>query len=272
MLSILERNIAAIEQRLVLVAPPSAPIPAFIRSVNPDRSERDRLVREMQRLRGSVYLDDGAVQPSQLSAEGLHETAEDARSWHLLMLNRSGGVNACVWYLEHENPKTIDDLRVRHCPLNSASPWRHSLRQAIAREFEEARRSDLRFAEVGGWAVAAHSRCTAEGLLLALAAYSLGRALGGAIGLTTATVRHASSTILRRLGGSHLKASGQRVPTYFDEKYGCDMELLRFDSRQPSPKYARLVELLKDRLSEVAVVMHASSAVTTEQMEPLFAA
>jgi hypothetical protein len=32
------------------------------------------------------------------------------------------------------------------------------------------------------------------------------------------------------------------------------MELLRFDSRYPSQKYSGLVELLKDKLSEVLVI------------------
>ena len=61
MLSLLERNVAAIERRLVLVAPPAVPLHRFFRTVTIDRVERERLVRAMQRLRGSVYVDDGAV-------------------------------------------------------------------------------------------------------------------------------------------------------------------------------------------------------------------
>jgi hypothetical protein len=78
--------------------------------------------------------------------------------------------------------------------------------------------------------------------------------LGGALGLTTATVRHSSSTILRRLGGSLLEIGGSIVPPYYDPKYKCEMELLRFDSRKPSAKYAGLVELLGERLQNVSVV------------------
>jgi hypothetical protein len=72
--------------------------------------------------------------------------------------------------------------------------------------------------------------------------------------MTTATVRHCSSTILRRLGGSDLQVGGRRVPSYHDPRYKCEMELLRFDSRYPSQKYSGLVELLKDKLSEVLVI------------------
>ena len=112
----------------------------------------------------------------------------------------------------------------------------------------------MRYAEVGGWAVARESRCTSEGLLLALGAYSLGRALGGALGLTTATVRHSSSTILRRLGGGHLEAGGTAVPSYYDPRYRCEMELLRFDSRRPNAKYAGLIDTLAGKLTNVLVV------------------
>jgi hypothetical protein len=113
----------------------------------------------------------------------------------------------------------------------------------------------MQYAELGGWAVAREYRHSGEGLLLALSAYSLGRAFGGALGLTTATVRHASSTILRRLGGESLEVDGTPVPPYFDARYQCQMELLRFDSRAPNPRYGAVVEMLTNRLATVPVVM-----------------
>jgi hypothetical protein len=91
-------------------------------------------------------------------------------------------------------------------------------------------------------------------LVLALAAYSLGRIFGGALGITTATVRHSSSTILRRLGGSHLEVDGSRVPPYYDPQYKCEMELLKFDSRRPAAKYHGVIELLKEKLTRVLVI------------------
>src|SRR5207253_9806647 len=103
-----------------------------------------------------------------------------------------------------------------------------------------------------------------EGLLLALAAYSMGRRFGGALGLTTATVRHSSSAILRRLGGSSLEVDGSTVPSYFDPKYDCDMEILRFDSRRPNPRYVRLIDQLGERLCHVPVIAprtHAGASV-----------
>jgi len=257
---LLERNIASIGQRLVVLAPPQASIPSSFLNVSTDHARHAELVREMQRLRGSVYLHDGAVQVHQLSPDGRHHTPEDDRSWHLLMLNRHGRVSSCAWYLEHEPSVSLNSLRVRNCPLNQRPGFKERLRAAIERELERARAEGLRYAEVGGWAVSRESRCKAEGLLLAFAAYSLGRRLGGALGLTTATVRHSSSTILRRLGGSSLEVDGETVPGYYDEKYRCDMELLRFDSRVPTSRYNGLIERLKDQLTNVAVVAPASAA------------
>ena len=259
MLSLLERTIASADQRLVVLAPPRAPVPDFFRNVPADTAMHDVLVEAVQRLRGRVYLEDGAIRPDHLTEDGLHRTPEDDRAWHLLILNRNR-VSACVWYLEHENATSIEELRVRDCPLAEDAEWRRSLRRAVEVELQRARLDRLHYAELGGWAVAADSRHSGEGLLLALAAYSLGRAFGGALGLTTATVRHASSTILRRLGGSSLEADGTAVPPYYDPRYECDMELLRFDSRSPNPKYGAVIELLKERLASVPVVACSESA------------
>lgn len=273
MLSLLERNIAAIENRLLLLAPPTSEVPAFFTKVTADSSAHTRLVEEMQRLRGSVYLDDGAVERAQLSDDGLHQTPEDSRSWHLLMRNVQGRVSSCVWYMPHASALSLQQLRARKCPLGQDDVHSATFERAVQSELDRARDEGLQYAEVGGWAVARESRCTAEGLLLALAAYSLGRAFGGALGLTTATVRHSSSTILRRLGGSHLQAGDETVPSYFDPHYQCDMELLRFDTRRPSAKYAGLIGRIQARLATVSVVATtAASAISHTALEPLCAA
>ncbi len=269
MLRLLERNIASIEKRLVLVAPPDITLPDSFKNVTTDGARHSDLLHEMQRLRGSIYLQDGAVQRDQLTTDGLHRTPEDDRSWHLLMLNAMGKVSSCVWYMEHNEAASFEQLRVRSCGLARLDAWRDRLVNAVESELKRARAEGLRYAEVGGWAVAKESRCTSEGLLLALAAYSLGRTLGGTLGLTTATVRHSSSTILRRLGGSLLGSDDLTVPPYYDPKYNCEMELLRFDSRRPNAKYGGLIELLGRRLGNVSVFI-TGDPVLTEQ--PLAAA
>jgi hypothetical protein len=254
MLKLLERSITAIEHRLVLLATPKSAILPHFRDVQVDPERRQRLIREMQQFRGSIYLGDGAIDRRDLSADGRHQTPEDEKSWHLLMLDPSGRVSSCVWYMEHPSNVAFEQLRVRRSPLATHTGWSAVLWKAVESELARARQHGLRYAEVGGWAVAPDSRCTSEGLLLALAAYSLGRLGAGTLGMTTATVRHASATILRRLGGAPLEADGTPVPAYYDPRYRCQMELLRFDSRQPGAKYSGLIDLLREKLADVKVL------------------
>jgi hypothetical protein len=256
MLTLLERTISSLDRRLVLLAPQSR-VSAFFTNVEADSRRHRELVREMQKLRGSIYMHDGALGREQLSAEGLHETDEDDQSWHLLMMDSRHKITGCAWYLEHDvtkNAVRLDDLRVRHSPLARMDEWRDQLKKGVESELERAHREKLRYAEVGGWAVSKNSRCTSEGLVLALAGYSLGRLRGGCLGITTATVRHCSSSILRRIGGAPLEADGATVPSYYDPRYKCEMEILRFDSRNPAPKFSPLIDRLRDKLATVPVI------------------
>lgn len=76
-------------------------------------------------------------------------------------------------------------------------------------------------ARLGGWAVAEHLRGSTAGVRLVLAAFALARRLGDSRGFATATVRHGSADILRRLGG-------RLIVQYFDAAYGCEMQFLEF--------------------------------------------
>ena len=266
MLKLLERNIATIGQRLVLAAPPAVAIPLSFENVDFVAERRARLVRDVQRVRGSIYLEDGAIERNELTDDGLHKTAEDARSWHLLLLNAERRITACVWYLPHHIDASVDDLRVRNCPLTRLPRWRGNVLQAVQSDISRARSEGLQYAELGGWAVSKENRCAGDGLVLALAAYSLAAIFGGALGITTATVRHSSSTILRRLGGSYLPCGDGAVPSYYDPKYRCMMELLRFDSRAPNPKYAHLIEALGQQIA------HAPLATDGTAFAPAYAA
>ena len=98
--------------------------------------------------------------------------------------------------------------------------------------------------------------------MLALAGYSLGRICGGCLGITTATVRHCSSSILRRLGGAPLAAGG-RVPRYFDPRYDCEMEILRFDSRYPGQEVPGLIRMLQEKMRDIHVIAPAMSTSRT---------
>lgn len=257
MLKLLERAINSLDDRLVLLAP-HTPVPGIFQNIETDARHHAKLVREMQALRGSVYLQEGAIGREDLSAEGLHETAEDERSWHLLTLDKNRRVSGCIWYLEHDTDVCVEKLRVRHTPL-ARSGWREKLWRGVEAEVARARRLGLNYIEAGGWAVSPEIRCATDGLILAIGSFSLARLRGDCLGITTATVRHCSSSILRRLGGAPLKAGDSIMPRYYDPRYSCDMEILRFDSRNPGKRYASLVSLLQQKLSEIQVIAPAAS-------------
>lgn len=76
-------------------------------------------------------------------------------------------------------------------------------------------------AKIGGWAMAPDARGTRASIRLALEAVRLAERLGDTYGTATATVRHGSAEILKRLGGKCLMR-------YHDAAYGCEMEYLTF--------------------------------------------
>jgi len=269
MLGALERHLALVSERIVLLAPSASATAGFFRNVVVDACRHRSLVRQIQRFRGAVYLEDGAIQKQQLSAGGLHQTAEDERAWHMASLDADGRVNACALYLEHDATAMFEDLRVRHSALALDPEWRPKLSAAIAAELTRARKAGLRYVELGGWAVAEQCRGTAGPLALALAVYGFSRrGEHGALGMPTATFRHCSATILKRLGGSRFTFGGIELPPYFDPHYNCMMEMLRFDSRRPNPRYLWLIDALKQRLADVRVIARPAMARRVAQAAP----
>ena len=254
MVHLLERAIASIDSRLVLLAPSGTYVPELFDACEFDFERHRDFVRRVQRLRGEVYFEDGAINERQLSPEGLHQTPEDENAWHLVMLDGRGELTACAWYREHDNFVHFERLRLRNCALAKQHEWRDKLWYAVEREVTRARVEGLRYAELGGWAVANESRHRVDALMLALSTYTLARLLGGALGITTATTRHDSSKILARIGGVPLEVNGSVLPPYYDEQYDCVMELLRFDSRAPGRKIAHLIPHLEQRFGNIPVL------------------
>jgi hypothetical protein len=117
----------------------------------------------------------------------------------------------------------------------------------------------MEFAEIGGWALDESVRFTTEAPKLIFSVFALAQLFrNGSVGISTATTRHHSSTMLRRAGGQPLSLEGESLPAYFDPHYGCEMEILRFDSSNFSPKYRSLVEDLRLTLSQTLTICAAS--------------
>ena len=108
---------------------------------------------------------------------------------------------------------------------------------------------------------------------MVLAMYGLSRILGGALVITTANVAHSCSSILRRLGGAYLHSEGAPIPSYFDPRYNTEIELLRFDSRRPNPKYAHVVDKVMAKLPGISVVSgSAQCGNSVTGVRPVYAA
>lgn len=238
------------QTRLVVLAPSRLRAPEVFSNVRPDETWHHRLMAEMQRFRGMEYLRDGAVQKSDLTSDGRHKLPVDERSWHVLSLDGQGRVCACLRYLDESRARGFDDLWIRHAALSRLPALGKKFRSAVEAGLRTARCIGMGFGEVGGWAVAQAHRCTTEPIRILLAMYGLLRLLGGALGVATATFRHESAPILRRIGLTSLVAGDEQLPPYFDPHYGCQMEVLQFDSRHPAPKYEdHVVELAADLMA-----------------------
>jgi hypothetical protein len=210
----------------------------------------------MQQLRGRIYLEDGAVQESELTPSGRHVAPCDDEAWHLLTL-RGNKVMGCIRFLRHPNTVDCHQLRVSNAALAHSDRWSSGFRHSIDEELRAARRFNFSYVEVGGWALAPEVRKTTEALISVLSIYALSQLQGGALGISTATERNGSASILQKLGGKPLEYNGVELPPYYEETYRCAMMVLRFDSRYPCERYASRVDALRYQMSRMPVVCPA---------------
>ncbi len=248
-----------------------AETPNVFRSVQHSPNRYEELLAGMQRLRGSVYLRDGAIQATELTTDGRHVSRFDRHSWHVLTLDRDGHVCGCARYTSHGYAAAYANLGVRSSALAGQPDWRDKVQAAVEAEMTVAGAKGVPFVEVGGWALDGSARCTSEAVRIALSAYALSRNLGGCVGLTTATVRHDSATILQKIGGRPLRFDGSPLPSYYDARYECEMTILRFDSSEPNPRYEPWIEVLREELTTVRVVTRANPKVATVSPRALIA-
>jgi hypothetical protein len=255
---------------MVLVAPAGACLKPFSGPVTCCDRTHSGLIRDMQRLRGKIYLQDGAIQPWQLTASGRHVAASDAASWHLLTVRSDGTILGCIRFLRHPNTVGTHQLNVSAAPLARSIDWAEGFMASLNSELEAARRFNFSYVEIGGWAIAQELRGSTEALHTVLSTFALSQLQGGALGVTTATERNGSASILRRLGGRPLEWDGAALPPYYDHTYGCGMEVLRFDSRKPSERYAPIVDALRGFMSTMPVFC-PSGTPARDKSEGLFA-
>jgi hypothetical protein len=256
---------------LMLLAPSEALVPGSFPAVDVSPERHEKILAQLQRLRGSVYLHDGAITSTQLSSDGRHVVGVDSASWHVVSVQADGRVTGCARYRAYGKNAQPEHLTAWRSALARDWTWRGTLHMALESEISLARKRKVDYVEVGGWAIAEDMRFTMEAMNIALSTFALAQSIGGAIGLTTATVRNCSSRILRKIGGRSLGLPGCPLPSYFDPHYGCEMELLRFDSNAPNPRYQTRIDDILSRFFELPVVCARRAAgVTTAIERPAF--
>ncbi len=161
----------------------------------------------------------------------------------------------------HANTVSFDQLRLTHSHLAKDPVWGAKLRAAVEADLDEARRQNIGYAELGGWAIDADYRCTKAALETLVASYAWGQMVGDCLSSCTATIRHRSAMILRRLGGKSLAVNGEIIPAYNDPHYGCQMEILRFDSREIDSRFVKLVEETREQLEASTVIRPCATPV-----------
>jgi hypothetical protein len=235
------------------LAPKSSRVPASFNRTVADWTSYWSLLHEMQRFRGKVYVEDGAIDESCL-VEGRHQAEADFSSWHLLVLNSQERVCGCLRLHEHPKPVVLSELNVGRCALAKDLEWSSALTNALKEELSFSTEVNLAFGELGGWALDEEIRGSTEALRFALASYAFAQMLGGAVCVTTATHRHCSASILRRIGGRPLTHQGMELPAYYEPQYDCKMEILKFYSWAPNPRYAMWIKQMREELSRVTVI------------------
>ncbi len=261
---------ASHKRSLLLVAPADAHFQPFHGKITRSRDRHSNLIRGLQRLRGEIYREDGAVGDSALTPDGRHTSPTDNVSWHLLTVDNHGEVLGCIRFRQHSTTAQFDDLGLKESSQANCSIWGRKLKASVTADLQTARDLGFKYIEVGGWALSRQIRATTEALQSVLSIFAWSQVMGGALGVSTATERNGSASILKRLGGNPMQFDGCALPPYYDGHYNCGMEILRFDSRLPNPRYAEAIQELRRKISRIEIVQDASEQTGYQSNVPFF--
>ena len=151
----------------VLLAPPQSDAHQFAEVVD-DIPQYQRLLAGAQKLRGGIYVRDGAIQRRELTADGRHVQPADAISWHLLTVDENEKVLSCIRYLAHRPGVRFRDLAVARLAEAQSPAFAQTLREAVQTELAYASQRGFSYVELGGWAISEEMRCSSEALRMLL--------------------------------------------------------------------------------------------------------
>jgi hypothetical protein len=204
-------------------------------------------MNSLQRLRGNAYMEYAPVAAT-LLPDGRHYQAIDEHSWHVVLHTPEGQAVGCSRYRKIDFD--IEQLQSVKSPIAKSPLTSGRFRAAFYEQFECAKRRGVHYGEAGAWALSSEVRCSTAAFNIALMTFALAERLGGGIAATTATTRHQSSSILRRIGGAPI---GGFAP-YYDPSYDCTIELLQFDIEAVAPRYRAKLDQFRAELAFTPVV------------------
>jgi hypothetical protein len=233
--------------RLRILAPALGTIPSALPNRCIDPAVHANLIYATQVLRGTVYNEYAPI-ASQLFPDGRHYLPSDAHSWHIVLQDTcEQQIAGCIRYRPIHD---FEELTVSQSALARSHRYGPLLRAAVERDIAATENAGMHYAEVGMWALRPEVRCSSAAINLALMMFVLAECLGGGLGITTATTRHHSASILRRLGGRRLAG----LPTYYEPRYGCVIEVLHFGLANLNSRFASRLNQLRAEMRHTDII------------------
>jgi hypothetical protein len=236
-----ERNLCQSGKlKFKVLAPSRQEVPKSVTHDVLSGREHSEVMFDVQKLRGRAYREYAAI-ASTLLPDGRHWQRLDAGSWHIVLQDADNDVVGCARY---RRISIFDELMCRRGVMAMSPETGPIFKAAFEQQVAHARKRGLHYGEAGGWALSEQARCSTAAVNIALMSFALAEWLGGGLGLTTATTRHHSSSILRRIGG--IPVAGFKP--YYEPMFGCDVELLQFDIDNLAPRYSVKLEDMRAQL------------------------
>ena len=242
---------------LTVVAPSADRIPEWLPNVLVDEGVYSDTIDDIQRFRGYVYVQDKAIPTSALDTQGRHVSEYDYHAWHLILRDRRqdlcGAIRVGIVAYGAEN-RNMDDLQIVQYLSRMTPEGKAPLETSVMAFLNRCYSLQPSICEPGAWAVAEDVRKGRLAPVLAASIWSLLRAVGGAAGVATATTRHQSSEILRKMGGFELFADGLPLPAFYDAHHDCLIELVGFDSGYLNPRLEATVLEVEEYINDLPII------------------
>lgn len=243
----------------VMLAPSGGEIPISLRdTLQSNPQAHSKLLSDVQILRGRIAVREGAVSQSLLDGFGRHHMPGDLDSWHLVKLDKAGRIRGCARILVHSHNVKFADMRLAHSEIAKNPLWHCRVRTAVEADIVSSKKRQCILLEPGGWVVEEDCRGGKDAATIALSAIACSQFQGNCVAYLTATVKHGSSAILRRLGAKPLMCGKEELPRYYDPTYGCDMELLRLDACTLNRRFEVPIRQIQEIL-KVSLLLQAGS-------------